>query len=101
VGNEMADKSTTFRSDDAFIDKIDKYVKDCFSGKSRSDFIRTAIEFYLDRKEGEFRSIPEEVINTIAFLLQLVVTIEDLNVERKIVKDEVSRLWQMVQNTQS
>ena len=97
----MADKTITLRSDDAFVDKIDKYVKDCLSGKNRSDFIRTAIEFYLDRKESEFCSIPEEVVNTIEFLLQLVLTIEDLSVEKEMVKEEVKRLWQMVQNTQS
>lgn len=97
----MADKTISFRSDDALANKIEKYVKECFGGRGKSDFIRTAVEFYLERKESEFRSVPEEVINNIAFLLQLVLTIEDLNVEKDIVKDEVSRLWQMVQSTQS
>ncbi len=80
----MADKSMSFRCEDAFASKIEKYMKDYFAGKSKSDFIRMAIEFYLDRKESEVCSIPEEVINAVAFLLQLVLTIEDLSVEIRI-----------------
>lgn len=98
---ELADKMINFRCDIILNNKIEKYVNECFGGGNKSDFLRTAIEEYFKQKKQEFCGLPNEIRDNIAFLYQLIVTVEDLSSEKELLKSEVTRLWQMAQNTQS
>lgn len=95
----MVNKATSFRLDADLSNRIDKYIRDSGNVQDKSDFFRAAIIFYLNYKEKQFSSIPEEIINSIAFLMQIVQAIQDLNAEREFVEGEVIRLWQMAKST--
>lgn len=96
----MAKEPLGCRVDEELVQQISPYVKGRFNG-NKSEFVRAAIEAYVQQNEAEMAAIPEDVVVGIEFLAQVILTSQDLTRDKKFISEEVARIWQMVSSQQS
>lgn len=93
----MAKEPLGCRVDEELLQQISPYVKGRFNG-NKSEFVRAAIEAYVQKNEEEMAAIPEDVVVGVEFLAQVILTSKDLTRDKKFISEEVVRLWQLVSN---
>ncbi len=93
----MAKEPLGCRVDEELLQQISPYVKGRFNG-NKSEFVRAAIEAYVQQNEAEMAAIPEDVVVGVEFLAQVILTSKDLTCDKKFISEEVVRLWQLVSN---
>lgn len=96
----MAKEPLGCRVDEELLQQISPYVKGRFNG-NKSEFVRAAIEAYVQQNETEMAAIPEDVVVGVEFLAQVILTSQDFARDKNFITGEVTRLWQMVSSQRS
>lgn len=99
-GNERVNtvtelSSITFKVDKALRNQIEELAQKEFLGK-KSPLIKKALVEFLDKKEQEYRMVPEDVKDRVVYILNLV---ENGNLSTEawdIVRNEVKELWENI-----
>lgn len=94
--NAMSERySMSFRVEKDLYVKIDELAKKEFAGK-KTPLIKEALLEFLDKKDHEYKKIPDDVKVRIDYILNLLLNGALSHNSWEIIKDEVKELWENV-----
>ncbi|MBP2659372.1 MAG: hypothetical protein H6Q69_2404 [Firmicutes bacterium] len=90
-------KVITMKLTEELLREVDTQAK--VLGRDRSTFIRECIDAYFAERKG-LSDLPEELVDQITFLVQIIITADNLEESKEIIVKEVLQLWKVLEQIQ-